>query len=218
MNALYHRDTKSGEGQVVDAAIYESVFNLLESSLSEFKHDGHVRERTGSSLPGIVPSNTYLCGDEKYLIIGGNNDSIFKRLMMAVGREDLANREDLASNQGRTKATAEIDKALQDWASTVKLEDALETLNGAEVPAGPIMSIADICEDPHFQAREMFEEHQLPDNSKVTIPKIAPRLSETPSKTKWLGPELGSHNEEILKTLLGKTDEEFEKLNSKGVI
>lgn len=218
MNALYHRDAHSGEGQVVDVAIYESVFNLLESSLSEFKHDGHIRERTGSSLPGIVPSNTYKTKDEKFLIIGGNNDSIFKRLMTAVGRKDMADRQDLASNQGRVEATEEIDQALGQWASQTDLKQALEILNDASVPAGPIMSIADICKDPHYHSREMFEEHSFEDESTVTIPRVAPILSGTPAKTKWLGPKLGEHNQEILGELLGKTLEDIESLKSKKII
>ena len=195
--ALHHRH-KTGKGQMVDVALYEAVFSMMESMLPEFGMSGFVRERTGASLPGIVPSNTYLCGDGQYVVIGANGDSIFKRMMLAIGRADLANDAALADNAGRTLRTEELDAAIGAWTGANTLVDVLEVLAKADVPSGKIYSIADIVADMQYQARGMIEKHELGDNKEVWLPGIVPKLSETPGGTKWIGPKLGEHTAEVL--------------------
>ena len=195
--ALHHRH-KTGRGQMVDVALYEAVFSMMESMLPEFGMSGFVRERTGASLPGIVPSNTYLCGDGQYVVIGANGDSIFKRMMLAIGRADLANDATLADNAGRTARTDELDTAIGAWTGANTLPHVLEVLDKADVPSGRIYSIADIVADMQYQARGMIEKHKLGDNKEVWLPGIVPKLSETPGGTKWIGPTLGEHTAEVL--------------------
>ena len=211
-----HARTGSGRGQVVDVALYEAVFAMMESMLPEYAHDGSVRERTGASLPGIVPSNTYLCGDGRYVVIGANADSIFKRMMRAIGRQDLAEDPALATNEGRVKRTAELDRAIADWAVGVDLEEALAVLAKAEVPSGKIYSIADIAADPHFAARGMLERHAL-GNREIVLPGIVPKLSATPGRTRWIGPRLGEHTDTVLRDL-GIDPEAIAALRSRGVV
>jgi crotonobetainyl-CoA:carnitine CoA-transferase CaiB-like acyl-CoA transferase len=217
LTALHHRD-KTGRGQVVDAAIYESIFQMLESVLPEYDFFGHVRERSGAKLSGIVPTNTYRCRDGKYVIVGGNGDSIFQRLMRAVGRADLAQDARLAHNPGRVQHEAEIDQAIEAFTSQHDYEAVMQTLSAAEVPAGPINSIADIARDPHYLARQMFETVQLPDGRSLKIPTTVPKLSETPARTEWIGPALGAHNDEIYRGLLGLTREELDELRASKLI
>jgi formyl-CoA transferase len=207
LTALHHRE-KTGRGQVVDAAIYESIFQMLESVLPEYDFFGHVRERTGAKLAGIVPTNTYRCRDGKYVIIGGNGDSIFQRLMRVAGRPDLASDARLASNPGRVEHEAEIDAAIEAFTAQHDFDAVLSALQAADVPAGPIYSIADIARDPQYLARSMFESVELPDGSSLKIPAVVPKLSETPAQTEWIGPTLGQHNDEIYGGLLGLTQEE----------
>ena len=195
--ALHHRH-KTGKGQMVDVALYEAVFSMMESMLPEFGMSGFVRERTGSSLPGIVPSNTYLCCDGQYVVIGANGDSIFKRMMLAIGRDDLANDPALADNAGRTARTEELDTAIGTWTGANNLTQVLAVLEKADVPSGRIYSIADIVADMQYQARGMIEKHQLGDNKDVLLPGIVPKLSVTPGGTKWIGPKLGAHTAEVL--------------------
>ena len=195
--ALHHRH-KTGRGQMVDVALYEAVFSMMESMLPEFGMSGFVRERTGASLPGIVPSNTYLCGDGQYVVIGANGDSIFKRMMRAIGHADLANDATLADNAGRTARTDELDSAIGAWTGANTLTHVLEVLDKADVPSGRIYSIADIVTDMQYLARGMIEKHKLGDNKEVWLPGIVPKLSETPGGTKWIGPTLGEHTAEVL--------------------
>ncbi len=197
--AIHHRG-KTGKGQVVDVALYEAVFAMMESMLPEYGFSGLVRERTGSSLPGIVSSNTYRCGDGKYVVIGANADSIFKRMMRAIGRPDLADDPTLADNAGRVKRTEELDRVIGEWTATVTLDEALALLGKAEVPSGRIYSIADIVADLHYQARGMIERHKLGDKD-LLLPGVVPRLSETPGGTRWVGPVLGAHTDEVLRGL-----------------
>ena len=215
--AIYHRRTNHGRGQVVDVALYESVFSLMESLLPEYDMLGFVRERSGASLPGIVPSNTYSCRDGKYVVIGANSDGIFKRMMLAIGREDLANDPALASNTGRVARTEELDQAISEWTMRHDMEEVLAVLNAAEVPASKIYSIADIVNDVHYQARQMIEQFKLKDGQKLKLPGIVPKLSETPGGTEWLGPELGEHTAEILYTL-GIDAEQQKVLKQQGII
>lgn len=230
MMALRHRDVtggrwngKSGEpcvagqGQMVDVALYESVFNMMESLVPEFDHAGVVRERTGGALPGIVPSNTYTTQDGENIVIAGNGDAIFKRLMIAIGRDDMANDLQLARNDGRVPRATEIDGAIQAWCDTQTIDDALSVLHAADVPVSKIYSVRDMMQDPQFLARNMFEQHTFADGSPVKLPAISPKMSETPGETKWLGPALGEHNEEVLRGL-GYSDELISQFRNEKVI
>lgn len=214
--ALRHRD-RTGKGQVVDVALYEAVFNLMESLLPEYGMFQMVRERTGSSLPGIVPSNTYLTRDGKYVVIGANADSIFRRMMRAIGRADLADDRELAHNDGRVARTEEIERAIGDWTARCDLDEILRVLGAAEVPSAKIYDIADIVADPHCQARGLIERLRLGDGQELLVPGIVPKLSETPGTTQWLGPELGAHTSEVL-SALGYDAEAVAALRSEGVI
>ena len=215
--AIYHRRTNHGRGQVVDVALYESVFSLMESLLPEYDMLGFVRERSGASLPGIVPSNTYSCRDGKYVVIGANSDGIFKRMMLAICRDDLANDPALASNAGWVARPEELDQAISEWTLRHDMEEVLAVLNRAEVPASKIYSIADIVNDVHYQARQMIEQFKLKDGQKLKLPGIVPKLSETPGGTEWLGPELGEHTAEILYAL-GIDAEQQKVLKQQGII
>ena len=202
---------QSGEGQVVDVALYESVFNLLEGIVPEFDGAGVVREPSGSTITGIVPTNTYLCGDQKHVVIGGNGDSIFKRLMTEAGRLDIAEDPELAHNPGRVIHQAKIDKALSDWCAQHSSREIIDTLEAARVPVGPIYSVQDMMDDPHYNARGMFETVEI-DGKPLKIPAIMPKLSRTPGETQWPGAAIGEHNNEILGGLLGLSDEEIAAL------
>jgi formyl-CoA transferase len=201
MMALHHRNMNGGRGQYIDVALYESVFNMMESMLPEYAMDGFIRERSGASLPGIVPSNTYVTRDHKYVVIGANADSIFKRMMRAIGRADLAEDPALAHNDGRVARTEAIERTISEWVAQHDLAHVLDVLDKAEVPSGKIYDIADIAADAHYRAREMIQEFRLQDGKSITLPAIVPKLSDTPGETKWLGPRLGEHTAEILNAL-----------------
>ncbi len=216
--ALVHRGAGgSGRGQVVDVAIYESVYNMLEAVVPEFDGAGIIREPSGSTLTGIVPTNTYLCADGRYVIIGGNGNSIFRRLMTAAGRPEMAADPRLADNAGRVAHQREVDEAIAAWTGILDSRQVLETLERAEVPCGPIYNVADMLEDPQFNARGMFEKVTV-DEFELKIPAISPILEDSPGRTEWAGPELGAHNGEILRERLGLADEEIERLKSEGII
>jgi crotonobetainyl-CoA:carnitine CoA-transferase CaiB-like acyl-CoA transferase len=187
----------SRQGQVIDVALYEAMFNLMEGVVPEYDGAGAVREPAGSTLTGIVPTNTYLCRDGKHVVIGGNGDSIYVRLMTAIGREDLATDPALGTNPGRVEQQQLIDAAIGGWTSAHKSAEVIATLEAVDVPVGPIYSIADAFNDPHYQARGMFEEVNTPDG-KLNIPAILPKLSLTPGRTTWAGGAVGSHTDEVL--------------------
>ena len=193
---------KAAAGQVVDVAIYESVFNLLESVVPEYDGAGVVREPSGSTLTGIVPTNTYQCADGKYVIIGGNGDSIYQRLMRAIGRPEMAEDPRFATNAKRVENEEEIDEAILAWTKARGAADVLAVLREAGVPNGPIYSVADMMADPHFRARGMFEQVEV-NGKPLKIPAIPPLLGETPGGTDAPGPALGAHTEEVLGQLLG---------------
>jgi crotonobetainyl-CoA:carnitine CoA-transferase CaiB-like acyl-CoA transferase len=218
LTAVYHRDVNGGAGQVVDVAIVESVFNLMESMVPEYASAGIVRERHGSKVSGIVPSSTYPCADGKYIIIGGNGDSIFKRLMRVAGRADLAEDPRVARNDGRVTHEAEIDAAIEAWTRQHPFDVVLKTLEDAGVPAGPIYSVADQLADPHFQARGLFEQVTVPTGKTVTLPALSPKLADTPGGTAWPGPPLGAHNDEIYRGLLGLSDAQMAELKADRTI
>ena len=215
--ALHHRNINGGNGQVVDVALYEGVFSLMESMLPEFGMTGFIRERTGGTLPGIVPSNSYLTKDGKYVVIGGNGDSIFKRFMHAIGRSDMANDPAIANNAGRFAQTERIEKVIGDWCANHDLAHVLKVLEEADVPSGSIYNIQDIVRDVHYQARDMIQQHKLDDGKEISLPGIVPKFSETPGETKWLGPKLGEHTQEILRAI-GYDDALQTQLRKTGVI
>jgi len=212
-----HHLKNGGTGQYIDVALYEAVFGVMESLIPEFSHFGHVRERTGASLPGISPSNTYPCRDGRYVIIAGNSDGIFKRLMHAIGRDDLGEDPKLARNDGRVQHNDMIDEAITQWTARHELEHVLDVLNQADVPSGRIYTAADIHEDPHYRARGMIEAAKLPDGEAFDLPGIVPKLSATPGATKWIGPKLGEHTEEVLAGI-GMGPERIAELREKNVI
>lgn len=217
MMALHHRNMNGGKGQYVDVALYESVFNIMESLVPEFDVLGFKRERAGNALPGIVPSNTYPTRDGRFVIIGANNDSIFKRLMHAIGRADLAGDATLATNAGRVPRTAELDQAIEAWTRQHDLAAVLAALERAEVPSGRVYDAEDIVNDVHYAARRMIEQWNLPDGKPMKIPAVVPKLSATPGATQWLGPGLGAHTAEILHGL-GYDDAACADLKRRGII
>jgi len=198
MMALRHREQQGGVGQEVDVALYESVFNMMESLLPEYSKFGAVRQPSGASMPGIVPTNAYLCNDGLYALIAGNGDSIYKRLMETIGRTDLATAPNLANNIGRAANAELIDAAISAYTQQHSLESVLEAMNVAGVPAGKSYDAADIAHDPHYQARDMILEAILPDGSTVKVPGIVPKLSQTPGQVTRPAPELGQHTAEVL--------------------
>ncbi|MGF6662860.1 crotonobetainyl-CoA:carnitine CoA-transferase CaiB-like acyl-CoA transferase [Paraburkholderia atlantica] len=215
--SLLRVKTGQGEGQVVDVSLVESVFNLMESLVPEYDLLGHVRERSGGALPGIAPSNTYRTEDDGYVVIAGNSDPIFKRLMHLIGRPDLADDPALAHNDGRVKQVAMLDQAITEWTSHHATEDVLAGLERAEVPAGRIYSVADIVADPHYQARDMLLQAQLPGGASVKMPGIVPKLSDTPGEVRWQGPTLGEHTGSVLSEL-GFASEDIERLRREGAV
>lgn len=206
------------KGQLVDVALYESVFSLLEGILPEYNLAGIVRERTGTTLPGIAPSNTYECADGNHVVIGGNGDKIFQRLMKAIGREDIANDSKYATNQGRAANVKFIDDAIENWTKQYPLKMVQKILDDASVPVGPIYGIKEIVNDEHYKAREMIKEVDLHDGKKLLVPGIVPKLSETPGEIISNGPKLGEHNEDVFKEYMNFTFEDFKNLKEQGVI
>jgi formyl-CoA transferase len=221
MFALRHRDATGGRGhgvgQMVDVALYEAVFNLMESTVPEYDRAGVVRARTGGALPGIVPSNTYTCADGEAIVIAGNGDAIFKRLMLAIGRDDLAHDPQLARNDGRVPRTQEIDDAIQHWCEGRGIDAALAALAAADVPVSRIYSVADMFRDAQYAARGMIERHALADGSLLAVPAVTPKLSATPGGTRWLGPALGEHTDQVL-AALGYDAGRIATLRAEGVI
>jgi formyl-CoA transferase len=215
--ALRHREVNGGAGQVVDVALYEAVFAMMESLVPEFDVFGFIRERTGNVMPGITPSNTHTTRDGKHLIIGANGDAIFRRLMLAIGRADLADDPQLGSNAGRDARAAEIYAVIDAWVAANDAEVVLRVAAAAQVPASPIYSAADMFKDPQFLARQMLEKTQLPDGKDFHIPGIVPKLSLTPGETRWIGPGLGEHTDRVLGRL-GYPPEEIVRLRADGVI
>lgn len=216
--ALFERERgETGVGQVVDMALYEAMFNLMEAVVPEYDGAGLVREPSGTTVTGIVPTNTYRCQDGKYVVIGGNGDSIFRRLMEAAGRADMARDPRMATNAGRVECVDEIDRALADWCLGLDSADLLARLEEARVPSGPIYSVADMMRDPQFQARGLFEQVEI-NGKPLKIPAILPRLAGTPGRTDWPGSEVGSHTEAVLSDALGLSPEQVQALRDKGIV
>jgi crotonobetainyl-CoA:carnitine CoA-transferase CaiB-like acyl-CoA transferase len=220
MMALQARDNKtaeqSGEGQVVDVALYESMFNLLEAVIPEYHGADIIRQPSGTTVTGIVPTNTYRCKDDKFLVIGGNGDSIFVRLMQAVERDDMAEDKAYASNADRVQHEAQIDAVLKDWCASHKLEDALNILESKRVPCGPVYNAEDMMNDQHFNERGLFDQVEI-NGEPLKIPAILPKLEDTPGATDWPGPELGAHTDEVLESL-GINAADIAALKKSGVV
>ncbi len=214
--ALQHRHAH-GVGQVIDVALYEAVFNCMESLLPEYSAFGAVRGPAGSALPGIAPSNAYLCSDGGYALIAGNGDSIFKRLMKEIGRDDLGNDPALADNAGRVLRVAEIDAAIGQWAAERSVDEVLAALDQASVPAGRIYTVADIAADPHYQARGMLASVQMEGGSTLSVPGIVPKLSLTPGSHRRNAPALGQDTDAVLREL-GLTPAQIQGLRDKGIV
>ena len=215
--SLLHRARNNEPGQVVDIAIYESMYNLMESVVPEYVATGDVRGPSGSTITGIVPTNTYLCSDNKYVVIGGNGDSIYKRLMHAAGYPELAEDPRMADNAGRVEHEQTIDQALAAWTSSISSVEVLRILAEADVPSGPMYSVEDMLEDPQYQARGMFEEVQAGDKT-VTIPAIMPRLNSTPGQTQWAGPGAVGDDTDSVYAELGLSNDDLETLRMNGDI
>jgi len=215
--SLLRVKTGQGDGQIVDVSLVESVFNVMESLVPEYDMLGHVRERTGGALPGIAPSNTYPTAEGAFVVIAGNSDPIFKRLMHTIGRPDLAEAPEFAQNDGRAAQSDMLDAAISAWSSSLPIDDVLQALEQAEVPAGRIYNVADIVADPHYQAREMILDAQLPGGASVKMPGIVPKLSETPGTVNWQGPALGQHTDSVLGDL-GLTAADIAQLKTDGVV
>jgi crotonobetainyl-CoA:carnitine CoA-transferase CaiB-like acyl-CoA transferase len=215
--AIIERTNNGGEGQVIDVAIYEAMFNLMEAVVPEYDGAGVVREASGTTVTGIVPTNTYKCGDGKFVVIGGNGDSIYKRLMVAAGRSDMAEHPEMADNAGRVIHEKAIDEALANWCQANTAKHIIDTLEAERVPVGPIYNVEDMLNCEHYNARNMFEQVEI-DGKPLKIPAIVPKLKSTPGKTTWSGPSLGSHNDEVFKDILGLEEQQLQSLREQKVI
>jgi crotonobetainyl-CoA:carnitine CoA-transferase CaiB-like acyl-CoA transferase len=218
MMALRARDSSpEATGQVIDVALYESMFNLMEAVVPEFSGAGVVREPAGTTVTGIVPTNTYRCADGRFVVIGGNGDSIFRRLMEGIGRTDLATDPELAGNAGRVRREREIDAAIAAWCTARDCPEVLRQMEASRVPAGPIYSVRDMFSDPHFRARGLFEQVEI-NGKPLEIPALMPRLAGTPGSTQWPGGQVGSHTDEVLREVLGLEAAEIAALRAAGVV
>lgn len=215
--ALHERVARGGRGQVIDMALFEAVFNMMEGAVPEYDRYGMVREPCGSAMPGIAPTNAYPCADDRFVLIAGNADSIFKRLMHLVGRDDLGNDPELARNPGRVAHIDKIDAAIAGWTRQRTLEQALAELAAAKVPAGRVYKVPDIVSDPHYQARGMLQQITLKDGSTLKVPGVVPRLSATPGGFDGGGPDLGEHTDAVLRAA-GVPEEQLAALRGQGVI
>jgi formyl-CoA transferase len=216
LTALYHRKVNGGKGQVIDVALHEAVFNVMESLIPEYSAFGAVREAAGSALPGIAPSNAYRCVDG-YVLVAGNGDSIFKRLMQAIGRPDLGDAPDLANNAGRVARVDEIDAAIGAWPADRTVADVMAVLGAAKVPAGKVYTARDIAEDPHFRARDMILTQQTREGYEVEVPGIVPKLMGTPGSVRSAAPRLGEDTDAVLREI-GLTDDQIAALRARKVV
>ncbi|MFO1295973.1 MAG: CoA transferase [Rubrivivax sp.] len=217
LTALYHRKVNGGQGQVIDVALHEAVFNVMESLVPEYSAFGAVREPAGSALPGIAPSNAYRCGDDAVVLIAGNGDSIFKRLMSAIGRDDLGSDPALANNAGRVQRVAEIDAAIGAWTAKRPSADVLAVLGEAKVPAGRVYTAKDIVEDPHYRARDMILTQPTRDGYEVEVPGIVPKLMGTPGRLRSPAPGLGDDTDAVLGEL-GYSEADIAALRGRKVV
>ncbi|WP_057092003.1 CoA transferase [Comamonas thiooxydans] len=216
MMALYHRKVNGGPGQVIDVALHEAVFNIMESLIPEYSAFGAVREAAGSALPGIAPSNAYPCQDG-WVLVAGNGDSIFKRLMTAIDRQDLADAPDLADNAGRVRRVAEIDAAIGAWTQARSVQTVMDELGAARVPAGKVYTAKDIAEDPHYRAREMILTQRTRDGFELQVPGVVPKLSLTPGTVRSSAPHVGDDTDAVLAEI-GLSEVQIAQLRAKGIV
>jgi formyl-CoA transferase len=216
LTALYHRKVNGGQGQVIDVALHEAVFNVMESLVPEYSAFGAVREAAGSALPGIAPSNAYRCSDG-YVLVAGNGDSIFKRLMTVIGRLDLGESPDLAGNAGRVERVAELDAAIEAWTAPRTVADVLAVLGDARVPAGKVYTAQDIADDPHYRARDMILTQTTRDGDTFEVPGVVPKLMGTPGTVRSAAPGLGDDTDAVLREI-GITDEQIAALRARKVV
>jgi formyl-CoA transferase len=216
LTALYHRKVNGGKGQVIDVALHEAVFNVMESLIPEYSAFGAVREAAGSALPGIAPSNAYRCSDG-YVLVAGNGDSIFKRLMAAIGRPDLGEAPDLAGNAGRVARVAELDAAIEAWTAPRSVAEVLAVLGGARVPAGKVYTARDIAEDPHYRARNMILTQQTRDGDEIEVPGVVPKLMGTPGSVRSAAPRLGEDTDAVLREI-GLSEAQIVALRERKVV
>lgn len=214
--ALQHRNA-TGEGQVIDVALYEAVFNCMESLVPEYSAFGAVRGPAGSALPGIAPTNAYLCSDGGYALIAGNGDSIFRRLMDLIGRPDLAQDLELADNAGRVARVSELDEVIGAWTISKTVDEVLSALDVASVPAGRIYTVEDIVRDPHYQARGMLDTVQMEDGTSLIVPGVTPKLSRSPGKRNRNAPRLGQDTEQVLREI-GLRDDQIKQMIERGIL
>ena len=215
--ALRHKEVQGGKGQMVDVALYEAVFAMMESLVPEFDVFGFVRERTGNIMPGITPSNTHTTRDGRHIAIGANGDAIFRRLMGLMGRQDLADDPGLADNSGRDARRDELYALIDAWVAEHDEDEVLAALSAADVPASRIYAVSDMFADPQFLAREMLQQVTLPNGQPCRMPGIVPKLSDTPGSTEWIGPALGQHTDVVLRAL-GYDDVRIAALRAAGAI
>ena len=216
MMALYHRQVHGGAGQVIDVALHEAVFNVMESLIPEYSAFGAVREAAGSALPGIAPSNAYPCQDG-WVLVAGNGDSIFKRLMATIGRDDLGQAPDLADNAGRVARVAEIDAAIGAWTQPRTVQQVMDALATARVPAGKVYTAKDIAEDPHYRARDMILQQRTRDGDTLEVPGIVPKLSATPGTVRSNAPHVGDDTDAVLREM-GLSAEQIATLRGRGIV
>ena len=216
MMALYHRQVHGGAGQVIDVALHEAVFNVMESLLPEYSAFGAVREAAGSALPGIAPSNAYACQDG-WVLVAGNGESIFKRLMTTIGRDDLGTAPDMADNAGRVARVAEIDAAIGAWTHGKTVQQVMDALAAARVPAGKVYTARDIAEDPHYRARDMILRQATRDGDTMEVPGIVPKLSATPGTVRASAPHVGDDTDSVLREM-GLSSEQIAALRDKEII
>ena len=217
LTALYHRKVNGGRGQVIDMALHEAVFNVMESLVPEYSAFGVVREPAGSALPGIAPSNAYRCGDGGVVLISGNGDSIFKRLMAAIGRDDMGRDPALADNAGRVKRVAEIDAAIEAWSLQRPIDEVLAVLADTKVPSGRVYTAKDIAEDPHYRARDMLLTQRTRDGDDIEVPGIVPKLMGTPGRVRSSAPHLGDDTDAVLREI-GLSDAAIAALRERQVV
>ena len=216
--ALYHRDARGGQGQVVDIGLYEAVLTYMESTIPEYVLAGAVRERTGNVLPNVAPSNIYPTADGQWLVMGANADNVFRRLCQAMGKPELADDPKFATHDARGQHMEELDEIISAWTSQHPVDEILRILDGAGVPAGKIYTAKEMLEDPHFQARQNIVYVQDPELGPFPMQNVTPKLSHTPGEVRWTGPRLGQHNDEVYRQLLEMSPSELEELHKKGVV
>jgi len=216
--ALYNRDVNGGSGQVIDMALYEAVFAVLEATLTEYDKTGYERTRTGTLLPGFAPSNLYPCKNAQWIVVAANTNGLFTRLCKLMQREELLTDPRFENQVVRAENRAAIDEIVAAWTGQYELAELLPRVEAATIPAGPVYSIEDIVKDPHFQARDMLLSLHDRVLGELKVPGIVPKLSETPGEVRWLGPEIGAHNEEVYSGLLNFSPHEITALEDRGVI